>query len=349
VNQEIIAGDPAQTGELIGRRDRDLIIAALSRWQDFLKEEHQISLSRYAAFIWKNGFFRKSIDAFAPDLFAECLGMAEGAGVDSKALYAWQLADEHQLLMPEFKNTISPEPAGCSTFGIFLKGELHIAQNLDIPGYKDGLQRARIIKSGSLPPALVCSQAGLLGSFGMNSCGLGIAVNSLSQLCGQLSGLPVSFLVRKLLQQDSFEVARDFLQRVPHASGQNYLLAGGSENKMANFECGAGGVRELAGEINNPLLHTNHPLGNWPPEAIVPGALVSESSTSRLQALQQEVLADQQMDQEAFLALLRRAPLKVAKTSPSAISTFISASMNLSRGSGLVLTGQVPAHRFQLT
>ncbi len=113
--------------------------------------------------------------------------------------------------------------------------------------------------------------------------------------------------------------------------------------------CSTCGVRELPGDTANPLLHTNHPLGNWWPEAIVPGSRVSESSASRLKALQQEVVADQQIDEEALLALLLRAPLKVTNTSTSAISTFISTTMNLFRGSCLVLAGEEPMRRFRLT
>lgn len=49
------------------------------------------------------------------------------------------------------------------------------------------------------------SHAGMVGLCGVNSAGVAISCNNLSQLNHKTSGLPVAFVVRGILQRSTFE------------------------------------------------------------------------------------------------------------------------------------------------
>ncbi len=99
--------------------------------------------------------------------------------------------------------------------------------------------------------------AGLLALCGVNSAGVGVWCNALYQLPSAPGGVPVSCIVRHLLSQPSLADATAFVRRVPHASGQHYLLAG--PDGIVSLECsGAEVVESQPGA--EAIWHTNHPL-----------------------------------------------------------------------------------------
>jgi hypothetical protein len=59
-----------------------------------------------------------------------------------------------------------------------------------------------------------------------------------------------------VLRRETVAEAAAFLSTVPHASGQHYVVADGSQVRA--FECSARGCVE--GPAAEELLHTNHPL-----------------------------------------------------------------------------------------
>ena len=75
---------------------------------------------------------------------------------------------------------------------------------------------------------------------GINSRGVAISCNNLSQLAHGTSGLPVAFVVRAILQRRSFEEALQALLEMEHASGQNYTICG-PDGRTAMMEGSPGG------------------------------------------------------------------------------------------------------------
>src|SRR5204862_7422542 len=101
------------------------------------------------------------------------------------------------------------------------------AQNLDIPAEAHGFQVLLRVRDESRGlQTLVVTESGLVAAAGMNSARVAITCNTLLQLRPCRAGLPVAFVVRGVLMQKDQAAALAFLQGVPHASGQNYIVAG---------------------------------------------------------------------------------------------------------------------------
>ena len=179
-----------------------------------------------------------------------------------------------------------------------------LGQNMDLPGFLDGFQTLlRLRDPGTGLELLVPSFAGLIGLHGLNNRGLAVCVNTLSQLRCSPNGLPVAFVVRSTLERASLEDAADHLRRVPHASGQNYLLGG--PNGLLDLECSASGaVRQGEGAAH--LCHTNHPLASADLRAEVAGWDADRARADREHALTFTRL-------ERLQRGVGRAPLTVAR------------------------------------
>ena len=96
---------------------------------------------------------------------------------------------------------------------------------------------------------------------GLNASGVGVTCNTLPQLSFATDGLPVAFIVRKILQQNTIGEAEVFLRNIKHASGQNYILS--AANDIRCFECSGNTViRYQPEEYHGRVFHSNHPLVN---------------------------------------------------------------------------------------
>jgi hypothetical protein len=203
--------------------------------------------------------FRRDIEAWAPDLLNETIGIAEGANVPWERVFALQLLDEIWAYEAGQAQGIRDLSRGCTSFAVAaVDGRpALLGQNLDVATWMDGLQLVlRIQDSDTEVHALVYTMAGMIGANGLNSRGLGVGVNGLTQLATAQRGLPVAFVVRAVLAQPSLRAARRYIAAIPHATGQHYLLA--SPEGIAGFECSANAVCEI--DQASYLVHTNHPL-----------------------------------------------------------------------------------------
>jgi hypothetical protein len=190
-----------------------------------------------------------------PDLIDEIRGIAQGAGIDFDTMLVFQLIDEYWVN--------GPGAAGehCSSMGFSRQGNqpATIAQNMDLEGFRNGFQIVLHIKQEGKREAFVLSHAGLIGLNGVNNRSIGICCNTLTQLANCKDGLPVACVVRGVLDQPTEQAAIEFVRKVKHASGQNYILGG--PDKVYCFECSAGKVAPFA-PAGNRVWHTNHPLAN---------------------------------------------------------------------------------------
>jgi len=214
-----------------------------------------MSLPAYLRRFRRDADFLPTLERWVPDLLLEVQGIAEGANLPLEDCRCLQYLDEHWQHLGQ----IAVDHAQPSTCSIVSRPPC-LGQNMDLPKYLDGFQtllRLRYPDSGL--ELLVPSFAGLIGLFGISNRGFALCVNTLSQLRTSPTGLPVAYVVRSALERASLEDAVDHLGRVPHASGQSYVVGG--QATLVNLECSAGGVvrcREGAGGI----CHTNHPLAS---------------------------------------------------------------------------------------
>ena len=213
-----------------------------------------------------------AIERWASPLLEEVRGIGEGAGIPFRDIYAYQLMDEEWLFRTDMLNgngadTQARRLEHCSVIGICGQdGSAPIlAQNMDLPKYYDGAQALlRITHQGSTSTlesleSFVFTAAGLIGTLGLNNQGIGLCVNTLTQLSHTYHGLPVAFVTRRLLESRSIEEAVGFVRDIQHASGQNYAIGG--PDGIVDFECSARKAVQFAPHSSR-FCHTNHPLAN---------------------------------------------------------------------------------------
>ena len=310
---------PRPRGQMYGENLRASIRENIAGWKEALGQSIGADPEAYLAEFVARTNFQPAIQQWTPGIWDEVAGLAEGAGLDFDTVYAFQLADEEWLYR---RNRKSQQLAGgehCSSLGIFQRREGRppiVAQNMDVPACYDGHQTVLHIRHPhSDREALVFTAAGLIALNGLNNRGVGVCVNSLMQLDCAAHGLPVAFVIRGLLEKD-FAEAVNFVQAVPHASGQNYLIGGMDE--VVDYECAAGKVTQFAAGKTR-LYHTNHPLANDAQQiynalyAALPGDI------------KQSVIEGQQNTQSRYAWLERHAQNAEADLTIADIKTILSA------------------------
>jgi len=280
-------GAPAERGRAIGRALADPIrghLAALKRSLPAWVGEPDGYLAQLRA----ETDFKEAIRSHTPDLLAEMEATAEAAGVAADELYALQLLDEEWAYRVRRAAVRTPEK--CSSLAIVDSPTLTwIGQNMDLAAYTDGFQALLEVDDGEHPEALVFTAAGVLGLMGVNAAGVGVCVNSLPQLPSAPQGLPVAFVLRRLLQARTAQAAWELVQTLPHATNQHYVIAG--PGAVRSFEASCAGVTEFHPPDRSRVLHTNHPLTDAPANPEPPAA--RENSVARLESLQTRLGAGQ--------------------------------------------------------
>lgn len=257
-----LEGSPKERGRVHGETLEPLILEILERYKYLLKlsfkEDPDVMIDDFL----ENTNFMPAIKKWAPQLLEEVEGVAEGMGIDFKEIYAMHLAAHDEKWWFDQKNLHSES---CTSLGSFKKKEQPaiLAQNMDLGQLFEGYEVLLHIKyPNSSLEALVLSHAGFLAECGLNNQPVGICCNSLtSQLNNSIDGLPVTFIVRSVLEQSSLEKAVEFVHEIKHASGQNYMI-GGAE-KIVCLECSANKVSQFIPYENaKNVYHTNHALVN---------------------------------------------------------------------------------------
>lgn len=202
--------------------------------------------------------YKTSVEKWKPELMKELQGISEGSGIDFQTIFMHQLGDEYWF------NAKDIMAHSCSSFGVNKSANLPAitAQNMDIPEYYHGFQTVlKIDDPNSEREVMVLTIPGHLGITGMNNKSVSINCNTLMQLDYGKTGLPVTFIVRGVLDQDSQQAALNFIDEIPHASGQNYIIGG--PEKVFSLECSANEVAEFRPfEDSSFTYHTNHPMSN---------------------------------------------------------------------------------------
>lgn len=252
----MLCGTPRQRGRAHGETLRPLIQELLAAWEEELQGEVGMSLPTYLRRFRGEVDFLPAVERWTPDLLLEVQGIAEGANLPLDQCRCLQYLDEHWHHLGQIQKG-RMEPSACSSLG---GGRpLCLGQNMDLPRFLDGFQTLLLLRyADSDLELLVPSFAGLIGLHGISNRGLGVCVNTLSQLRTSPTGLPVAYVVRSTLECASLDDAVDHIQSVPHASGQNYLVGGPSG--LVDLECSAGAVVRYGAEAAVDICHTNHPL-----------------------------------------------------------------------------------------
>ena len=248
------AGTPEQRGIQHGEALREQIAHGLGSWQDAIAERHGMEPGRYIHQFVQGTAFLDAVRAWTPDLEAEIAGIARGANQPWEWVYAYNLLDEEWT----WARHVAASARGCTAVGVTpAERPALLAQTMDIPGIHNGTHAVLRVIDESGFEVTVFTYAGMIGLTGCNAAGVALVVNNLDMLPGSLSGLPVGFVIRGILQRGTLHDAATFARAVPHATGQHYGIA--SPDGLASIEGWATGVAESE-TGDGMLLHTNHPL-----------------------------------------------------------------------------------------
>lgn len=251
-----LKGTPFQRGLSHGRTLRQEIHRALGLWKANLTRTYKMNADEFIHRFARKTDYQAAIREWTPGLLEEVRGIAEGAGVDFETMFVYQLTDEYWV-----NGEAITANEHCSGVGVAATGQhpAIVAQNMDLEGFLDGFATILRIQEENGLEALVLTQPGLIALNGMNNRGIGVTVNTVSQLAHARTGLPVTFVIRGILESASREEADSFVRHVPHASGQNYII--GSPAGVVDYEASSGKV-VVAPARGAFVCHTNHPLAN---------------------------------------------------------------------------------------
>lgn len=253
-------GTPAQRGKQIGEGLRPLIAEGVGHWMEQLGRVNGVEPDDYIAeFLRKTGY-RTSIERWSPELLIEVEAMAAAADQTTERLLVYSMVDEEWRYSQTRRKMEAP---GCTAVGV-RAGDGHatlIGQTMDVPSVHDGTQVVIIHEEQGAPTQAIFTAAGMVGLMGVNSAGVGLVVNNLDVLPASRSGMPVTFIERKLLDTFSVEEATYALQAMQHAIGQHYLI--GDPANLVSFEADA--ARVIGGQAGQRVVtHANHPLYDPP-------------------------------------------------------------------------------------
>jgi isopenicillin-N N-acyltransferase-like protein len=234
------------------------IAEIISAW----KENTSNALGKDADVVLKDFFkyadFDESIKKWTPDLYEEVRGIAEGSDQELNDIMVLNLLDEFWVYVNNLNNH------HCSALGVPSRGGNpgYISQNMDLENYTDGFQvLMRLNRTDKRPEQLILTHPGLIALNGLNEEGVGVCVNTLMQLKASSNGLPVAFVVRRIINSTNKQDLLSFIQTINHASGQNYII--GFKGEVYDFEASANKVvRYNPNNENGTIYHTNHPIVN---------------------------------------------------------------------------------------
>lgn len=334
-----------QHGKMLKTEIGEIVKKMKQNTADNLKKDADQVLKEF----FKYAQFTEAIEKYTPELYSEVKGIAEGSGQSFNDIMVLNLLDEFWVYINNLENH------HCSGMGIpSVNGSTsYIAQNMDIEKYTEGYQiLIRLSRTDTRPEQLILTHPGCIVLNGMNETGIGTCVNTLMQLTASPKGLPVAFIIRRILNSTNKKDLLNFIQTVPHASGQNYII--GIQGEVYDFEASANKVaRYDPKNTNGTVYHTNHPLVNddvkpWF-EKFSPSSTekLNTNSHIRLAAVQTRVSERSSIDDTLIKETLRskddaKNPVCRSVTSSGGAFTFGSVIMTLSGKPYLQITAGSP-------
>lgn len=299
-----LSGTPRERGETYGEQARGLIRTAAARWREELRRSLPVSVEEHLdRLVHQTGFVRRA-QQLTPDLLEEVAGISAASGVERAQVLALNLMDEDWWLRRRYGCQPAQHCTAIGTPAAHGMGVI-VGQNMDLPPWMDGLQiLLSISDSASGQSLLVPTIAGMIATNAMNSHGVAICVNTLNQLPSSTDGLPVAFIVRRVGQARTLSAAVATVRALPHASGQNYLL--GAPDGVHDLEAAATGVRAFGGA--GVLIHTNHPLVDWPLLELIESTAHLDDSRRRLDQVTRQ-LTEGAASVESIKQVMRLPPI----------------------------------------
>jgi isopenicillin-N N-acyltransferase-like protein len=253
-----LEGTPYEMGLAHGRTLRQEIREIVDRWKKDLAASYKTEAAAFIKAFLARTNFTTAIKKWTPGLLDEVRGIADGAELDFETVFAYQLIDETWVVGPELGL------AKCTSIGARKRGSspAFVSQTLDIPKFYHGFQTVlRIRDRAARLESLVLTVPGIIATNGLNSRGVGVCVNAVTQLAYAADGLPVDFIIRGILARKTLDEAERFLKEIKAAAPQNYVLGG--PDRVVDVEVSAGNaVSFVPFDGAEFVYHTNTPMAN---------------------------------------------------------------------------------------
>jgi isopenicillin-N N-acyltransferase-like protein len=195
------------------------------------------------------GAFLPRIRAFDRALADEIAGIATGARADVRDVI---------LLNARSSLTLTHSPDDCTSFAALGEPDAAlVAQNWD------NLIRLRAVvlevRDPGVPSILTLTEAGTLAKIGLNSDGIGVAVNGLHSARPAARGVPLFVVIRKALAAPTLSEAVRLIATTPKDGPHHYLVA--SRERAAFSVEALPSEYDLLAPGGRFLVHTNHYIG----------------------------------------------------------------------------------------
>ncbi len=249
-----LRGTPYEQGLEHGKGLKDRVQHNVAVYFDRFKRE--VGLSRREVLVQATQFL-EAIEAQNGDYYHGMQGIADAIGVPLPEVAA--LNARYEILYYQFG--VLAVADGCTAFavppGATADGHLYLGQNWDwIPQVKgavlhteepDGLQTISFTEAGIVG-----------GKIGMNSAGLGLAINGLTSTDDDWSRLYKPFHVRcyEILRQASLPEAAAIVTDTARSCSANFMLAQVPDRTL-NIEA-APASHYVSPSVNGCLVHANH-------------------------------------------------------------------------------------------
>lgn len=258
-----------QQGEALSERIDHNVALYFARFAGEVRLDSREVLARAARYL-------AAIEAHSPDYYAGMRGVADGCGRDLVELAALNV--RYEILYYQFGANAMAD--GCTAFAVTPEatGErLLIGQNWDwIPGVQGALLHT--VEPDGLE-TLSFTEAGIFGGkIGLNSAGLGLAVNGITTTDDDWSRLSAPFHARcyAILRARDLDTAIRVVADAPRACSTNFVIAQ-TPDQAVNIEAAPDRVRVIAPN-GGCVAHTNHLLDPGalgvaePPSDLRPGS-----------------------------------------------------------------------------
>lgn len=267
-----LSGPPYEQGLRHGRELGDRIAHNLDVYFERFAREAKLPRAEALA---RAARYREALAAGHPAYFAALRGVADGAGRDLDELVALNV--RYELMYYQFgvnalrgaglAGGAPPHPDGCTSFAVLPEasadGHLLLGENWDwIPQVRGAVLHT--VEPDGLA-TLAFTEAGIVGGkIGLNSAGLGLAINGLTATGDDWARPSAPFHVRcyDILRARDFEVAVRVVTGTARACSANFVIAAAASrfaagDRAVDIEAAPDETR-LLGPEGGCLAHTNH-------------------------------------------------------------------------------------------
>lgn len=259
-----VKGTSYERGFQHGRALKKIIRPAIDRFKydmvsEFLKTAGtDYNWKDYKKFFYENTGLYETAKNEASDLVEEIQGIADGAGLDFKDVFAYNLNFDEtfwvlekmtgvdpMLAMEKMKDSKDVINGHCSHGSVWKDGKASVGYTLDWTRHFEGTQALikHVKKDGAV--LLTTTYAGTLIGHGINAThGYTFTPHSKFQLEHDVDhGLAQIFIYRKLIEVGSVDKAIEILKNIHPAAGLGYALT--DKDGTRTFEISANKVKEF--------------------------------------------------------------------------------------------------------